>query len=77
MGAPEDKLGPGRQILGGDSLYTDGKWLWRGDLYFYVESHYVALPDEFVAYIRSHTYSIPHVERAQLLEVSDYVDARW
>lgn len=77
MGASEDRLGSDRQILGGDSLYTDGQWLWRGDLYFYVQSHHVALPDEFVARIRSHMYSIPSVERARLLEVSDYVDERW
>lgn len=52
MGSSEDVLGSGRTILGGDSIYSDGEWLWRGDLWFYVRTYHVTLPAEFLAQVR-------------------------
>ncbi|GAA2893194.1 hypothetical protein [Streptomyces mexicanus] len=76
MGAVEDVLRSGEFLLGGASLFTDGEWLWRGDLRHYVRSHGVALPEEFLERVRARGYKVPAVGRSRLLEVSDYVQER-
>ncbi|MFJ5531291.1 hypothetical protein [Streptomyces sp. NPDC093261] len=43
-GKSDDVLGSGKQVLGGDSLFTDGEWVWRGDLRFYLHTCHVAPP---------------------------------
>ena len=35
-------------IDGGPSLLSDGEWIWRSDLAYFVEKYKVALPDEFI-----------------------------
>ncbi|MGW9022699.1 hypothetical protein ACWGQ5_00375 [Streptomyces sp. NPDC055722] len=77
MGMAADALGSGEQFVGGDSLFTDGEWLWRGDLWHYVRLHHVTLPDEFLQRVRTHGYEVPEVERARLLEVRDFIRERW
>ncbi|MGW2316305.1 hypothetical protein [Streptomyces sp. NPDC001680] len=77
MGAAADVLDPDREFLSGDSLLTDGEWLWRADLWRYVHLHHVLLPDEFLRRIRDNAYSVPAVENSRLLEVLDFVEARW
>lgn len=59
MGAETDVLGTGRHILGGASIMTDGEWLWREDLQFYVSTHHVRLPGEFLTRIRERRYEVP------------------
>ncbi|MCM3266488.1 hypothetical protein M3765_21205 [Streptomyces thermoviolaceus] len=76
MGAVEDVLRPGEFLLGGASLFTDGEWLWRGDLWHYVRSHGVTLPEEFLERVRARGYKVPAIGRSRLLEVSDYVQER-
>ncbi|MFI0781147.1 hypothetical protein [Streptomyces sp. NPDC021212] len=73
MGSSEDVLGSGKTILGGDSIYTDGEWLWRGDLWFYVRTHHVKLPEEFLAQIRESNYAVPAENEPQLIEIAKYV----
>ncbi|MFJ9887549.1 hypothetical protein ACIQRW_16995 [Streptomyces sp. NPDC091287] len=34
MGSSGDVLGSGETVLGGDSIFSDGDWIWRGDLCF-------------------------------------------
>jgi hypothetical protein len=75
MGAGEDVLGCGEFLLGGASLFTDGEWLWRGDLWHYVRSHGVTLPEESLERVRSRGYQVPAVGRSRLLEVTDHVQA--
>jgi hypothetical protein len=77
MGTAVDVLDPEQQFLSGDSLLTDGEWLWRADLWHYVRLHHVLLPEEFISRIRGHKYSMPAVEHSSLLEVLDFVEARW
>lgn len=71
MGAEEDVLGSGRHIVGGASLMTDGEWLWREDLQFYVTNYHLRLPDEFLAAIRRNNYRVPDVSVATLREVGE------
>ncbi|MFI6944202.1 hypothetical protein ACIBI4_33525 [Streptomyces sp. NPDC050418] len=62
MGITRDLLGSGEQFAGGDSLFTDGEWLWRGDTWHYVCLHHMRLPEEFLARVRDDDYVIPAVE---------------
>lgn len=73
MGSSEDVLGTGRTILGGDSVFSDGAWIWRGDLRFYVWTHRVRLPDDFLARARSHHYAMPPENEPELARLSTYV----
>ncbi|MFD1830315.1 contact-dependent growth inhibition system immunity protein [Streptomyces desertarenae] len=61
MGVTEDILGSGEIILGGGSVHTDGEWIWRGDLGFYLLKYHLRLPGDFVDKIRtavSHTLAV-------------------
>ncbi|MEU4930770.1 hypothetical protein AB0G54_30435 [Streptomyces yokosukanensis] len=71
MGIVDDVLGSGENIMGGGSLFTDGEWVWRGDLWFYVSRHHVALPDEFRAKVESLGFAVPSVEQERLLVLTD------
>jgi hypothetical protein len=55
-----------RPIMNGSSIATDGDWLWRDDLAYYVRRHNVALPDEFLQLIRQRNYTVPDVDEAVL-----------
>ncbi|MFF2012309.1 hypothetical protein ACFVWY_24940 [Streptomyces sp. NPDC058195] len=76
MGVSEDVLGTGKTVLGGDSIFSDGEWIWRGDLWFYVWTHHVKLPEEFLTYIREHHYVVPPEDEPRITEIAQYIDAR-
>jgi hypothetical protein len=73
MGKSDDVLGSGEQVLGGDSLFTDGEWVWRGDLRFYLHTHHVALPVEFLQSIRAANYTRPELQPERVDEICDAV----
>ncbi|MGW4545355.1 hypothetical protein ACWEN4_03135 [Streptomyces violaceorubidus] len=51
------------------SLLTDGVWLWRDDLAYYVDRYHLALPGDFVAYVGELGYSPPEVPESRLVEI--------
>ncbi|WP_433233370.1 hypothetical protein ACQP2H_15940 [Micromonospora sp. CA-248260] len=61
MGAEMDVLGSGRHLVGGASVMTDGEWLWRDDLRFYVATYHARLPEGFLATIRASDYHVPEL----------------
>jgi hypothetical protein len=73
LGAVDDVLGSGERVLGGDSIVTDGEWIWRADLRFYVRKYHVPLPEEFLAKIRSLDYSMPEIPDIRLGEIAQSV----
>ncbi|MYR89603.1 hypothetical protein GTY41_33000 [Streptomyces sp. SID685] len=75
MGVVDDVLGSGENIMGGGSLYTDGEWVWRGDLWFYVSRHHVVLPDDFRSKAESLDYAVPSVEQERLMTLTDELQA--
>ncbi|MEU1672286.1 hypothetical protein ABZ752_09665 [Streptomyces roseifaciens] len=75
MGVVDDVLGSGENIVGGSSLFTDGEWVWRGDLSFYVTTYHLALPDEFVGRARTAGFEVPAVGQQRLMELTDAVRA--
>jgi hypothetical protein len=48
-----DPLDSTRSHPGGSSLATDGRWVWRVDLPYYVERYRVALTSDFIADVRA------------------------
>ncbi|MEU8972642.1 hypothetical protein AB0D11_25795 [Streptomyces monashensis] len=75
MGVVDDVLGSGENIMGGGSLFTDGEWVWRGDLWFYVSRYHVVLPDDFRAKVDSLGYDVPSVEQERLMALTDELQA--
>lgn len=59
MDIADDPFEPGRQIMNGSTVLTDGDWLWRKDLAYFVRIRRVALPDAFLALIRERDYAVP------------------
>jgi hypothetical protein len=54
-----DVLGPEGAIIGQLDLRTDGQWVWRSDLAFYVEHYHVAVDPRFLAHARDRRWSCP------------------
>ncbi|CAL9554307.1 hypothetical protein [Streptomyces sp. enrichment culture] len=71
MSAGPDVLDPDGPLLTGiGSLYTDGEWIWRGDLSHYVSNHHVALPAQFVEQVRGSNYAPPKVPDSRLFVIA-------
>src|SRR4051812_2227006 len=58
--------GAQEQLMNGSSIATDGDWLWREDLAYYVRRHNVELPPEFLQLIRQRNYVVPDVDEVVL-----------
>lgn len=70
MSAGPDVLDPeGPVLTGTGSLRTDGTWLWREDLRYYLSTYHLALPAEFLAHVRRLGYAPPPVAEARLTEI--------
>ncbi|WP_030490676.1 hypothetical protein [Micromonospora chokoriensis] len=59
MDIANDAFDPTRQVMNGSTVMTDGDWLWRKDLAYYLRRHRIALPEEFLAIIRERNYVVP------------------
>jgi len=62
MGCPglvSDVLDEDAGIIGPPHIMTDGVWAWPGDLPYYIEKYHLALPDEFLDYLRSKDLNPP------------------
>ncbi|MFE9188117.1 hypothetical protein ACFYL6_00760 [Micromonospora sp. NPDC007208] len=71
MGAEIDVLGSGRRLVGGASVLTDGEWLWRDDLRFYLATYHVRLPTKFLETVRGNDYHVPDLSGDQLRLVGE------
>ncbi|MFD7685296.1 hypothetical protein [Streptomyces sp. NPDC059781] len=71
MSAGPDVLDPAAPNMTGiGSLITDGTWLWREDLPYYIARYHVSLPDRFLERVRSLNYVAPTVPENRLIEIS-------
>ncbi|MGA4727703.1 hypothetical protein ACPB67_09820 [Micromonospora taraxaci] len=59
MDVVDDAFDSTRQVMNGSTVMTDGDWLWRKDLAYYVRRHRVAVPEAFLALIRERNYVVP------------------
>jgi hypothetical protein len=60
-----DALNPSARFAISPGLETDGVWLWRADLPYYVATYHVELPDEFVAHMRRNGWAVPALSVAE------------
>lgn len=52
MGASLDPFATGRRFIsGGYSICSDGEWIWRYDLLYFVENHRIGLPRDFIDHV--------------------------
>jgi hypothetical protein len=65
-----DVLNPAARFAISPGLETDGVWLWRADLPYYVATYHVELPDEFVANMRQNGWSVPALSAAEKSRLS-------
>ncbi len=57
-GVVEDVINPERGTAGVTSTYTDGVWLWPGDLSYYVRNYKLKLPDEFIKTMEQNDWKV-------------------
>lgn len=74
MGMSVDVLGSSEQVISGDSIQTDGEWVWRKDLGFYVGFYHLELPREFIDRVQEHSGRAPEVSHERLVELTYEVD---
>ena len=55
----EDVIKPEKGNAGVASEYTDGTWLWRGDLSYYVRNYKLKLPEEFIDDMIRNNWKVP------------------
>jgi hypothetical protein len=48
-----DPLDPTSTIPGGSSLESDGRWIWRSDLKYFVRRYRVTLPPDFLRHVEA------------------------
>lgn len=77
MGVSGDLLGSDYEILAGDSIMTDGEWIWRKSLWFYVSRYHISLPGEFTDKVRAYNYEVPFVPESLLDELATKVTEIW
>jgi hypothetical protein len=70
MDIRDDVFDNSQQILGGPTTLTDGDWLWRDDLAYYLQRHNVTLPADFLELIRRRDYTVPEVDEPTLEEIT-------
>ena len=58
-GSVEDVINPENGSAGTSSTYTDGEWIWPGDLAYYVRNYRLKLPEEFVKTMEKNLWKIP------------------
>ncbi|MFE7792636.1 hypothetical protein [Streptomyces sp. NPDC057460] len=66
-----DILSPGRELIDGLHLLTDGQWLWYSDLAHYVERYHVALDERFVQHAQAQNWTAPPLTHAELSEIEE------
>jgi len=58
-GIVNDVIDPDKGIAGTPTAYTDGTWVWPGDLAYYVTNYRLKLPDEFTGTMQNNNWTIP------------------
>ncbi|MFD9715499.1 hypothetical protein [Streptomyces sp. NPDC059076] len=68
-----DVIGGAFQVPGGSSVLSDGVFVWRMDLAFYVRQYEIPLPVDFVTFMRENDFAVPRVTQGDLIEISTAV----
>lgn len=58
------------RITGSSSLISDGTWVWRLDLPYYVERYHLSLPGDFMAHLTSLNFVMPEIPESYLAAIT-------
>ncbi|BDI29296.1 hypothetical protein CCAX7_13470 [Capsulimonas corticalis] len=70
-GPASDLIEPKNGIIGTRHILTDGVWMWRSDLQYYVRKYHLVLPAEFIQHMYEQEW-IPPLENEIDFENLDY-----
>ncbi len=65
-GSSVDLLSDSNTEIANAHVYTDGQWVWTGDVVYYVKKYHIALPQEFVAAMKINNWQCPNVNLAEI-----------
>ncbi|SFR92162.1 hypothetical protein [[Clostridium] aminophilum] len=57
----KDVLHPEKGIAGTPDDMTDGRWIWPGDLAYYVKNYDLRLSKDFTDYMADHNWIVPEI----------------
>ena len=57
-GVVHDVIDPDKGVAGSPTAFTDGTWVWPGDLAYYVKNYRLKLADEFVKTMQDNNWMI-------------------
>ena len=58
-GVTTDVIHPEEGFSGTPTAYTDGTWVWPGDLGYYVEKYFLKLPEDFIRTMEENNWINP------------------
>jgi hypothetical protein len=61
-GISRDVLSDDQEIIGAVGVFHDGTYMWPRDLPYYVEKYRLALPNEFLAHMKSQNWAVPPID---------------
>jgi hypothetical protein len=76
MEAEVDVISGDRSISGSSSLITDGEWVWREDLHYYVDRYHLDLGEGFSGHAKSCHYEVREVSPSEMESIIDEVKSR-
>ncbi|MBR6404353.1 MAG: hypothetical protein IKS48_13305 [Eubacterium sp.] len=57
-GLVDDVIDSSKGPAGTPTVYTDGKWIWPGDLAYYVKNYHLELPQDFLDYMKEKNWTV-------------------
>ncbi|MFE4972104.1 hypothetical protein ACFRAR_08290 [Kitasatospora sp. NPDC056651] len=73
MEACQDVISQDQYIEGCSSVLSDGSWIWRLDLPYYLKRYHLRLDPEFVEHVRAGKYEVPVLPQDELVSLAQEV----
>jgi hypothetical protein len=73
MEATIDVVAGNEYIAGGSSIVTDGVWIWRLDLPYYVGRYHLKLSDEFMSHANQMEFNVPSFDIEYIIDMAQSV----
>ena len=70
MEAGKDVISGDEYVTGCSSVLTDGTWIWRLDLPYYVNRYHLSLDSDFLDHLAKLGYVMPQLEREQVIPIA-------
>ncbi|MER5642414.1 hypothetical protein ABT095_36435 [Kitasatospora sp. NPDC002227] len=70
MESGPDVISNDEYIAGCSSVMSDGSWIWRLDLPYYLSRYHLRLDPEFVAHVRASKYEIPVLSQEEVIPLA-------